>query len=307
MSTEFKQLRIVFWGTPDFAVPSLKAITQSEHKVVAVVTAPDKPRGRGQKVSFSPVKEFAASENIPVFQPGKLKGNDELIRSLKELNYDLNVVVAFRILPPELFNLPPYGSFNLHGSLLPELRGAAPIQWSLIRGYTETGLTTFKIEEKVDTGNIYLQYRMPVLPFDDFGTLHDKMSFAGTKLITDTLDLIASGNYTLQSQDITKATTAPKITKEICEIKWDSPAIELYNLIRGLSPAPGAFFVHNGKVIKIYKAETAEGYSLSPGEIFTGKKEVVIGCNPGCLRILEIQKEGHKRMRTDEFLRGSSL
>ncbi|NUN08135.1 MAG: methionyl-tRNA formyltransferase [Ignavibacteriaceae bacterium] len=307
MSVAGDPLKVVFWGTPDFAVPSLDAIFNSRHEVVGVVTATDKAKGRGQKVSFSPVKEYAAEKNIPVLQPAKLKSNPGLIESLNDLNYHINVVVAFRILPPELFTLPPLGSINLHGSLLPDLRGAAPIQWALIKGYTQTGLTTFKIEEKVDTGNILLQSHLTIFPFDDFGTLHDKMSFTGAHLLVETLDLISGGNYKLLSQGNGRVENAPKITRDICTINWSRPASEVHNLVRGLSPFPGAFFLRDGKVIKIYKSEPLPETKLSPGEILQNKKELIIGCASGSLKVLEIQKEGHRRMPIDDFLRGSSL
>lgn len=307
MNSPHNPLRVLFWGTPDFAVPSLDTLHNSRHKIVGVVTATDKAKGRGQKVTYSPIKEYAIKNNIPVLQPEKLKGNSELVETLKKLDYDINVVVAFRILPPELFNLPPLGSINLHGSLLPDLRGAAPIQWALIRGYTKTGLTTFKIEEKVDTGNILLQSHLTIFPFDDFGTLHDKMSFTGAHLLLETLDLISSGNYELKSQGNGTTNAAPKITKEICAIDWNKPAGDVHNLVRGLSPHPGAFFTRNGKVIKIYKSEPLSSPQLSPGEVFQSNKEIIIGCSVGSLKILEIQKEGHRRMPTEEFLRGAAL
>ncbi len=238
-------MKIVFMGTPDFAIPSLKAIYQSKYDLIAVVTTPDKERGRGQKVTFTPVKQFAVENNIPVYQPEKLKGNDEFVNQMKELQPDLFVVVAFRILPKEIFEIPKYGSFNLHASLLPKYRGAAPIQWAIIKGETETGLTTFKLAEKVDTGNIYLQVKVPIHPEDNFGTLHDRLSELGADVIMQTISLIESGNYQLLPQDDSLASPAPKITKEICKIDWNKPAEEIHNLVRGLSPYPAAFFIHN--------------------------------------------------------------
>ncbi|BDQ02478.1 methionyl-tRNA formyltransferase [Ignavibacterium sp.] len=297
-------MRIVFMGTPDFSIPSLNAIYQSKHDLIAVVTTPDKERGRGQKVTFTPVKQFAVENNIPVFQPEKLKGNDEFVNQMKELQPDLFVVVAFRILPKEIFEIPKYGSFNLHASLLPKYRGAAPIQWAIIKGETETGLTTFKLAEKVDTGNIYLQVKVPVYPEDNFGTLHDRLSELGADVVMKTISLIESGNYQLLPQDDSLASPAPKITKEICKIDWNKPAEEIHNLVRGLSPYPAAFFVHNEKVIKVYKTEVVKEIKLAPAEFHQTKKELIVGCGKDAIKILEIQQEGKKRMSIEEFLRG---
>ena len=295
-------MKIIFMGTPDFALPSLKRLFDSRHSIAAVVTTPDKERGRGQKVTFTPVKEFALVNNIPVLQPEKLK-DENFITSLKGFNADLFVIVAFRILPREVFTIPPKGSFNLHGSLLPKFRGAAPIQWALIKGENETGLTTFALAEKVDTGNIYYQEKIEVKDDDNFGTLHDKMSELGAEVVLKTVEMIESGNFTLMEQDSSKASPAPKITKEIQEISWNRPAKEIYNLIRGLSPHPGAFFHHNEKLIKVYASKLSD-VKLNSGEIKQTKTELFIGCGEGTLQILELQQEGKKRMHTEEFLRG---
>jgi methionyl-tRNA formyltransferase len=294
-------------GTPDFSIPSLKILLASKHNILAVVTQPDKERGRGKKVSFTPVKEFAVEKNIPVYQPEKLKSNFEFVDQMKALEPDLFVVVAFRILPKEVFEIPKYGSFNLHGSYLPKYRGAAPIQWALISGETETGLTTFKLAEKVDTGNIYLQEKVKIKPEDNFETLHDRMSELGAKIVLDTVNLIENGNYELKQQNDLLASPAPKITKEICEINWRKPAIEIHNLVRGLSPHPAAFFIYNEKVIKIYKTEVIERNEFKPFQIEQTKKELIIGCGKNALRILELQQEGRKRMSAEEFLRGFSF
>lgn len=300
-------MNIVFMGTPDFSIPSLKVLIESKHKVIAVVTQPDKERGRGQKVSFTPVKQFAIENNISVYQPEKLKSNLEFVKQMKNLNPDLFVVVAFRILPKEVFEIPKFGSFNLHGSYLPKYRGAAPIQWALINGETETGLTTFKLAEKVDTGNIYLQQKLKILPEDNFESLHDRMSLIGAELVLKTVQLIESGDYQLQQQDDSLASPAPKITKEICLIDFNRSAEEIHNLVRGLSPHPVAYFIHSSKVIKIYKSEIVKVLNLKPGEIQQTKTELTIGCGKDALRILEIQLEGKKRMRIEEFLRGFSF
>lgn len=291
-------------GTPDFAIPSLKILLESNHKVIAVVTQPDKERGRGQKVSFTAVKQFAVENKIPVYQPEKLKGNIEFVEQMKSLKPDLFVVVAFRILPKEIFEIPKHGSFNLHGSYLPKYRGAAPIQWALINGDTETGLTTFKLAEKVDTGNILLQEKVEINYDDNFETLHDRMSELGAKLVLDTVNLIESGNYELKKQDDSLASPAPKITKEICLIDWNKSAVEIHNLVRGLSPYPAAFFNYNNKVIKVYKTQIVYDVNLKPFGLHQTKTDLTIGCGKGALKILEIQQEGKRRMSIEEFLRG---
>ncbi|GMU94777.1 methionyl-tRNA formyltransferase [Ignavibacterium album] len=300
-------MKIVFMGTPDFAIPSLKAVFNSKHQLLAVVTAPDKERGRGQKVTFTPVKQFAVEHNIPVYQPEKLKNNFTFIEQMKSLEPDLFVVVAFRILPKEIFEIPKYGSFNLHASLLPKYRGAAPIQWALINGETETGLTTFKLAEKVDTGNIYHQIKVPILPEDNFGTLHDRLSELGADVVMRTIGMIESGDYKLLPQDDALASPAPKITKEICKIDWNKSADEIHNLVRGLSPYPAAFFIYKDKVIKIYKTEVVTGMKLQPFEFHQTKKELIVGCGKNAICILELQQEGRKRMSAEEFLRGFSF
>lgn len=300
-------MNIVYMGTPDFSLPSLKILLPTKHNIVAVVTQIDKVRGRGQKVSFTPVKQFAVENNIPVYQPEKLKGNSEFVEQMKALQPDLFVVVAFRILPKEVFEIPNFGSFNLHASYLPKYRGAAPIQWTLINGETETGLTTFKLAEKVDTGNIYLQKKVKVYPEDDFGTLYDRMSELGAEMVLETVNLIESGTYELKQQDDSLASPAPKITKEICLIDWNKSALEIHNLVRGLSPHPAAYFIYDEKVIKVYKTEVVERNDLKPFQIEQTKKELIIGCGNNALQILELQQEGRKRMSVEEFLRGFSF
>ena len=297
-------MKIIFMGTPDFAIPSLKILFESKHDVVAVVAAPDKQRGRGQKISSTPVKKFAVENNLPVLQPEKLKNNPQFIENLKKFDADLYVVVAFRILPPEVFNIPQFGSFNLHGSYLPKYRGAAPIQWALINGETETGLTTFKLAEKVDTGNIYLQKRVEIFNEDSLGTLHDRLSEIGAEIVLNTVDMIDEGNYELLKQDDSLATPAPKITKEIPKIDWNKSVIVIHNLIRGLSPIPAAHFIFKEKNIKVYRSDVVERNDLEPGEFTQSKTELLVGCGENALRILELQQEGKKRMGIEEFLRG---
>jgi methionyl-tRNA formyltransferase len=296
-------MNIIFMGTPDFAVPSLEKIFNSKHKLLAVVTAPDKERGRGRKVSFTPIKEFALKNNLPLLQPERLK-DDGFVKSLKKLAPDLFVVVAFRILPREVFSIPKYGSFNLHASLLPKYRGAAPIQWSIINGDRETGVTTFALEDKVDTGNIFIQKKIEILDKDNFGAVHDKLSIIGAETVIETIDLINSGNFTLQDQDDTLASPAPKINKENGLIVWHKPANDINNLIRGLSPYPGAHFYFKDKIIKIYNASANKEKVLKPGEIFSSKEELIIGCGQYALNVLELQQEGRKKLSFSEFLRG---
>jgi methionyl-tRNA formyltransferase len=296
-------MNIIFMGTPDFAVPSLQKIFNTKHKLLAVVTAPDKERGRGQKVSYTPVKEFALDNNLLLFQPVRLKDND-FINSLKELAPDLFVVVAFRILPREVFSIPTYGSFNLHASLLPKYRGAAPIQRSIIKGDKETGVTTFALADKVDIGNIFIQKKIEILDKDNFGTIHDKLSIIGAEAVIETIDLINSGNFILIDQDEAHTSPAPKIIKENGLIDWNKPASEIKNLIRGLSPYPGAYFFFKDKLIKIYNASVNKEKVLKPGEIFSCKMELIIGCGQYSLNILELQQEGRKKLSVSEFLRG---
>ncbi len=299
-------MKIVFFGTPDFAVPTLEILLSNRYEVYAVVTAPDKERGRGRKVTFTPVKEAALKNNIPVLQPEKM--NDEkFIEELKKFNADLFIIVAFRILPEEVYTIPKLGSFNLHGSLLPKYRGAAPIQWAIINGDTKTGVTTFFLEKKVDTGNIILKKEIPILPEDDFGSLHDKMCVIGAETILETVKLIESDKAVPQKQNDSEASPAPKITKETCLINWNNPAEKIKNLIRGLSPYPAAYFVNSGKNYKVYKCEISNNKNLKSGEIFQDKNNIIIGTGDKALQILEIQPEGKNRMTAADFLRGNKL
>lgn len=298
-------MRIIFFATPEFAIPSLDILHKSEHEIVAVVSAPDKPRGRGRSLSVTPIKQYALDNNIPVYTPEKLK-NEEFANKLKELSPDLFVVVAFRILPEIIFTLPKKGSFNLHGSLLPKYRGAAPIQWAIINGDKETGLTTFFLEKKVDTGNVILKEKISIEENDNLGTLHDKMSIAGSELVLKTVTQIDNDSVELMPQDDDEATPAPKIKKDTCKINWNKSAEEIHNLIRGLSPYPAAFFNLNNKNYKVYKSKIAE-FQLQPEEIKQTKSEIFIGTSTSVIRILELQPEGRKRMSTEDFLRGYTL
>lgn len=296
-------MNIIFMGSAGFSIPSLEALLESKHKVIALVTVPDKEKGRGQKPAPSPVKEFGLKNNLPILQPVKLK-DEQFIEELKKFKADLFVVVAFRILPKEVFTLPPKGSFNLHASLLPKYRGAAPIQWALINGEKKTGVTTFALEEKVDTGNIYLQKEIMINDEDIFQTLHDRLSETGANAVLNTVDMIESGDFVLQAQNNEFATPAPKITPETGRIEWNKSAEEIHNLVRGLSPVPCAYFFHNDKKIKIYKTRVIEKENTSPGKIIQEKKNLFIEFGKDILEILELQLEGRKRMNAEEFLRG---
>ncbi len=298
-------MKIVFFGTPQIAVTVLDGLVKAGEDVAAVVTVTDKEQGRGKKVFPSPIKEYATSAGTPVLQPEKLR-SEEFLEELKAINADLFIIVAFKILPASVFNLPKHGSFNLHGSLLPKYRGAAPIQWAVINGDKVTGLTTFKLAEKVDTGNIYLTREVAIEDEDNFGTLYEKMASVGTGLVLETVELIRSGEYELKPQDDALASPAPKITRETCMIDFTNDAVSIHNLVRGLSPHPGAFFVHDGKQYKIYKTALSDE-KLAPGAFKTTKHQIFAGTGDGSLEILEIQPEGKKRMIADEFLRGYRL
>lgn len=302
-------MKIVFMGTPEFAIPSLQKILDSKHEVALVVSAPDKERGRGRQVSYTPVKEFAQRNNLEVLTPITLK-DEKFISLLKSIEADLFVVVAFRILPKEVYSIPKHGSFNLHGSLLPKYRGAAPIQWSIINGDKETGVTTFFLEDKVDTGNIILREQLKIDDEDNLGSVYEKLMNLGADTVLKTIDLIESGKVELLKQDETLASPAPKITKEICKIDWNQPAEKIHNLIRGLSPYPCAFFEYNGKSYKVYKAhldksQNKPAYEI--GKISQTKSEIFVQTSEGRIQLIEIQPEGRKRMSAEEFLRGNKF
>ncbi len=294
-------------GTPDFAVPSLEILLNNNYTISAVVTAPDKPRGRGQQVSFTPVKDSAIKHSLPLLQPESLKDPD-FAAALRELHADLFVVVAFRILPKEVYTIPPRGSFNLHASLLPKFRGAAPINWAIITGERESGVTTFFLQDKVDTGNIILQERIPVPSDMDAGGLHDALSLIGAETVLRTVHLIEQGTAVPLPQDNSLASPAPKIFKENCRIDWNQSSEKVYNLIRGLSPYPAAWTMHHGKMIKIFKGRRAEvGGRISEtgaGSIECSERAINVRTADGFIEIIELQLEGKKRMGVEEFLRG---
>ena len=299
-------MKIVFLGTPEFAVVSLKAILASRHEVVAVVTPPDKPKGRGLKLHPSAVKRAALEAGLPVYQPERLK-DDSFIKQLQALKADVFVVVAFKILPREIFTIPPLGTVNLHASLLPRYRGAAPINWAIINGDTETGVTTMLIDEKVDTGQILLQESTPIGPEMTAGELHDILAQQGAELLVKTLDLLEAGKIEPKQQDDAQASRAPKLNKEMMKIRFNQPVQKVYNLIRGLSPYPGAFCYYEQLQMKIYRStiKNEAKEAGKPGQILTARKgQFLVACQPGVLQIEELQLQGKKRMPVDAFLNG---
>ena len=313
--------KIVFMGTPDFAVESLRALHEKGYNIVAVVTMPDKPAGRGYKLQFSPVKQYALENNLPLLQPEKLK-DETFIAELKALRADLQIVVAFRMLPEALWSMPPLGAFNLHASLLPQYRGAAPINHAVMNGETETGITTFFLTHEIDTGNIILQKKIPIEPSDNAGTMHDKLMCAGSKLVIETVDLILSGKVagTPQAQ-CTTLKFAPKIFKENCKIDWSKNAADLHNFVRGLSPYPAAWTElenANGETLglKIFETKVefrqnqlsvAEPVEVA-GTLLTDEKSYLkIVTGNGFLHLLSVQLAGKKRMTIDELLRGFKI
>ena len=301
-------MNIIFMGTPGFAVPSLKALFNSHHKISAVVTVPDKAKGRGQKVAESEVKKFAVENFLPVLQPVSLK-DPGFASELESLRPDLIVVVAFRILPKSIFKIPKYGSINLHASLLPKYRGAAPINWAIMNGERETGVTTFFLQEKVDTGSIIMQEKLDIAYDETAGTLHDRLMLLGAETLFSTVELIDSydGKPPAHKQNNGEATGAPKIFKEDCRIDFNRSVDEVYDFIRGLSPYPGAYTEYNEKIIKIYGAVKSRWDSLKgPGRFFIKEEKLYVSCLNEFLEITELQMEGKKRMNSREFLNGYS-
>ena len=309
---DFQSLRIVFMGTPEFAVASLDTLVKAECNIIGVITAPDKPGGRGLQLQQSAVKKYAVEHNLKVLQPEKLK-NPEFLEELKLLQADLQIVVAFRMLPEAVWNMPPMGSVNLHGSLLPQYRGAAPINWAVINGEKETGVTTFKLKHEIDTGDILLQESFPIGENDTAGEVHDKMKKIGANVLVKTVKGFADDSLketpqtTLSDGDRqTILKHAPKINTDTCKINWSLPVENIFNLVRGLNPYPAAFIVMNEKMLKIY---TAKKEIVVPthteGEYETdGKTFLKFACTNGYLHLLEIQLEGKKKMSIEEFLRG---
>jgi len=297
-------------GTPEFAVSSLQALLKAGETIVAVITAPDKPAGRGRKIQESAVKKFALAHNLPVLQPTNLKDPD-FLEALKTYQADLQVVVAFRMLPKAVWDMPEKGTINLHGSLLPQYRGAAPINHAIINGETESGVSTFLLQHEIDTGNILFSEKVPILPDDTAEDLHDKLMETGAQLLVKTVKAVKEGSMEGQAQpeDNGQLKTAPKIHKEDCKIDWNKPVQEVYNFIRGLSPYPTAFTYLENKILKIYKAKP-EGTQLTeePGTPSSdGKTYLKFACQDGYIHVLDLQIQDKKRMSTSDFLRGFRL
>jgi len=293
-------------GTPDFAVASLDALVSNGFSVVSVVTAPDKPAGRGLKLSESAVKQYAVSKGIPVLQPIKLK-DPAFIADLKALQADIQIVVAFRMLPEIVWNMPPMGTLNVHGSLLPQYRGAAPINWAVINGEKQTGVTTFKLKHEIDTGDILLQESMTIGEDETATEVHDRMKIIGANLLVKTLQQLMAGTIHEIPQVLTTETKhAPKIFTKDCTIQWNHSVEQLHNLVRGLAQFPGAITQLDGKILKIYKSQkeiVAHQHQL--GKVFTDHKTYLkFSCNNGYLHVLDLQLEGKKRMPVSDFLRG---
>jgi methionyl-tRNA formyltransferase len=300
--------RIIFMGTPEFAVPSLQRLVEAGYNIVGVITAPDKLSGRGMKMNESAVKKYAFSKGLKILQPEKLKDPD-FLNELKELRADLQVVVAFRMLPEIVWKMPPMGTINLHASLLPQYRGAAPINWSLINGENETGVTTFKLQQEIDTGNILLQKKIKIGDTESAGELHDEMMEVGADLLLETVNKLVKGDLKEIIQKNVENSNlhhAPKIFNETCEINWQKSVDEIYNLIRGLSPYPAAFTLLNNKKLKIFSAEKEFlNAKENPGSIITDNKSFLkFACNNGYISITELQLEGKKKMAVKDFLRG---
>jgi len=320
--SDYKDLRIVFMGTPEFAVASLEALVKAKCNIVGVITAPDKQAGRGMKMTESAVKKYAVRHHLKVLQPEKLK-NLEFLEELRSLNADLQIVVAFRMLPESVWNMPPLGTINLHGSLLPQYRGAAPINWAVINGEKETGVTTFKLKHEIDTGNILIQENFPIDENETAGDVHDKMKEIGARVLVETVKGIADGTLEERPQSIVNSpqnaesdsqlTThnslikhAPKIFTETCNIDWRKSIDEIQNLIRGLSPFPGAFTELGDKTIKIFKSEKELSLPTSkPGRWESdGKTYLKFAAKDGYILLKDVQLEGKKRMLIEDFLRG---
>jgi methionyl-tRNA formyltransferase len=303
----FKDLRIVFMGTPEFARASLQYLHESGCRIVGVVTASDKPAGRGMKLQYSAVKAYALEHQLPILQPEKLK-NPEFLEELKNFHADIQIVVAFRMLPELVWNMPPMGTINLHASLLPDYRGAAPINWAIIRGEEKTGITTFRLKHVIDTGNILLQQEMPIGDDETAGELHDRMMTAGAMLLLQTIHGLTDGSLKEKAQDFasdTELKQAPKIFTETCRINWDNRTEDIYNLIRGLSPFPAAFTIFQNKIFKIYSADKeVSRVTEMPGNFRIENGRLKFTCANGYIYPKLIQSEGKKKMYVEDFLRG---
>ena len=305
-----KDLRIIYMGTPEFAVPSLEILVENGWNVVGVITAPDKPKGRGLNLLPSPVKEAALKHGLKILQPTNLKSPD-FQDELRELKADLQIVVAFRMLPESVWNMPPLGTFNLHASLLPDYRGAAPINWAIINGEKETGVTTFFLKHEIDTGSIIFQEKIQILEEDELGTVYEKLMTLGSQLVLKTVEAISADQVQPSVQDESKALHhAPKLFKETCQVDWNEPAVKIHNLVRGLSPYPAAWTIWENKTCKLIKTAVKPGRITQKlaGEYETdGKTYLRFQTGDGILEVLELQLEGKKRMKIDELLRGYKL
>ncbi|MES2276793.1 MAG: methionyl-tRNA formyltransferase [Bacteroidota bacterium] len=304
-------MRIVFMGTPEFAVASLEALIASGANIVGVVTAPDKPAGRGKKLSESAVKQYVATHGIKLLQPEKLK-SPEFLEELKALNADLQVVVAFRMLPEAVWNMPEKGTINLHASLLPQYRGAAPINWAIINGEKESGVTTFLLKHDIDTGNVLFTEKVTLTGEESAGDLHDRLMNKGAGLLVKTVKAIESGRYHEHPQDSFDEADikhAPKLFKDDCHINFNQPVEQVYNMIRGLSPVPTAYTTLNGKSLKIYKTiKEVKEPGIQPGGFLTDSKTYLkFACQDGFVSVTDLQLEGKKRLGIEEFLRGANL
>lgn len=311
--SEIRNLKIIFMGTPEFAVASLDALVNTGYNIVGVVTAPDKPAGRGMQLNESAVKKYAVEKGLKILQPEKLK-NPQFINELKSLHADVQVVVAFRMLPEIIWNMPQMGTINVHASLLPQYRGAAPINWAIINGEKETGITTFKLQHEIDTGNILLQEKISIGEKETAGELHDKLKLLGAKVLVKTIQQIEGGNLKEHPQsEILNSKPeikhAPKIFTETCKIDWNKNADEIYNLIRGLSPYPCAFTYLNEKMLKIYFGEKEiTNHHYANGDVQSdNKKYLKFACADGFIHCTDIQLQGKKRMKVDDFLRGYKI
>lgn len=311
-SHNIKELRIVFMGTPDFAVASLAKLLGAGKTIVGVITAPDRPAGRGRKVQQSAVKKYAVQQNLKVLQPTHLK-SETFLKQLEALQANLQIVVAFRMLPKVVWNMPEYGTFNLHASLLPNYRGAAPINWAIINGETETGATTFFIDDKIDTGEIILQEKIAILNDDTAGTLHDKLMDLGAELVLKTVAQIENDEVALKKQqDTPELKSAYKIHKATCEIDWSKSMSEIFNHIRGLSPYPAAWTTlvneEDKMPLKIYSvAKETEIHQLKNGQLVFNKRELKVAVKNGFIKLLEIQLPGKRRMKIGDVLNGLNL
>lgn len=297
-------MRIIFLGTPEFAVASLEALITHGFNVVAVVTAPDKPSGRGLKLTPPPVKLCAEKHGLPVLQPIKLK-DPIFIQELASFQADLQFVVAFRMLPELVWNMPRLGTYNLHGSLLPKYRGAAPIHWAVMNGDRETGITVFKLKHEIDTGDIILRKTMPINRNETTSQVHDRMMMIGAEALAEAAKMIENDQVDYLEQREDEVSLAPKLFKETCLIDWNQPVENVYNKIRGLAYFPGAYFVFQGKTVKVFQTELGQE-KLTPGEIKETENEIIIGCSDGSLSLKEFQVEGKRKMEIAEFLRGNS-